>query len=196
MSIKSDRWIKQAAREHRLITPFEDRLIRTVDDRRIISCGLSSYGYDCRLARDEFKVFSPVTGTEIDPKNFDPNSLLDVPLRRAPDGSDYWLLPPHSYALGVTIETFRMPRRITALAIGKSTYARCGLIANTTPLEADWTGRLVVELYNAANLPVRLYAEEGFIQILFFESDEDCEVSYSDRGGKYQDQKGLTLAKV
>jgi len=196
MSIKSDTWIKRMSREHDLIAPFEERLIRAVDDRRIISCGLSSYGYDCRLSRDEFKVFSPVTGTEIDPKNFDPLSLLGVPLRKAEDGSEYWLLPPHSYALGVTIEKFIMPRNVTALAIGKSTYARCGLIANTTPLESNWRGRLVVELYNAANLPVRLYAEEGFIQILFFESDEECETSYSDRGGKYQDQRGLTLAKV
>jgi len=196
MSIKSDRWIKRMSGAQNLINPFEEKLIRTVDDHRIISCGLSSYGYDCRLARDEFKVFSPVTGTEIDPKNFDPNSLLDVPIRRAEDGSDYWLLPPHSYALGVTIERFQIPRNVTALAIGKSTYARCGLIANTTPLEANWCGRLVVELYNAANLPVRLYAEEGFIQILFFESDEECETSYSDRGGKYQDQQGLTLAKL
>jgi dCTP deaminase len=196
MSIKSDRWIKRMSRAQNLINPFQEKLIRAVDDRRIISSGLSSYGYDCRLARDEFKVFSPVTGTEIDPKNFDPNSLLDVPIRRAEDGSDYWLLPPHSYALGVTIERFQIPRNVTALAIGKSTYARCGLIANTTPLEANWCGRLVVELYNAANLPVRLYAEEGFIQILFFESDEECETSYSDRGGKYQDQQGLTLAKL
>ncbi|HKA22044.1 MAG TPA: dCTP deaminase [Blastocatellia bacterium] len=196
MSIKSDAWIKRMSRAQNLIDPFEEKLIRAVADRRIISSGLSSYGYDCRLARDEFKVFSPVTGTEIDPKNFDPNSLLDVPIRRADDGSDYWLLPPHSYALGVTIERFQIPRNVTALAIGKSTYARCGLIANTTPLEANWCGRLVVELYNAANLPVRLYAEEGFIQILFFESDEECDTSYSDRGGKYQDQKGLTLAKL
>jgi dCTP deaminase len=196
MSIKSDLWIRKMSKERELIAPFEDRLIRQVDNRRIISAGLSSYGYDCRLARDEFKVFSPVTGTEIDPKNFDPNSLLDVPIRKSEDGSDYWLLPPHSYALGVTIEHFAIPRNVTALAIGKSTYARCGLIANTTPLEANWCGRLVVELYNAANLPVRLYAEEGFIQILFFESDEECETSYSDRGGKYQGQKGLTLAKL
>jgi len=196
MSIKSDVWIKRMSRENALIDPFEERLVRSIEDRRVISSGLSSYGYDCRLARDEFKVFSPVTGTEIDPKNFDPNSLLDVPIRRAEDGSDYWLLPPHSYALGVTIERFQIPRNVTALAIGKSTYARCGLMANTTPLEANWCGRLVVELYNAANLPVRLYAQEGFIQILFFESDEQCETSYSDRGGKYQDQKGLTLAKL
>jgi dCTP deaminase len=196
MSIKSDVWIKRMSRQNALIDPFEERLVRSIEDRRVISSGLSSYGYDCRLARDEFKVFSPVTGTEIDPKNFDPNSLLDVPIRRAEDGSDYWLLPPHSYALGVTIERFQIPRNVTALAIGKSTYARCGLMANTTPLEANWCGRLVVELYNAANLPVRLYAQEGFIQILFFESDEECETSYSDRGGKYQDQKGLTLAKL
>ena len=196
MSIKSDTWILRMCRDQGLIEPFEEKLIRSIEKRRIISCGLSSYGYDCRLARDEFKVFSPVTGTEIDPKNFDPNSLLDVPLRRTEDGSEYWLLPPHSYALGVTIERFNIPRKVTALAIGKSTLARCGIIANTTPLEASWCGRLVVELYNAANLPVRLYAEEGFIQILFFESDEDCETSYNDRGGKYQNQKGLTLARV
>ena len=196
MSIKSDAWIKRMCKEHGLIEPYEDRLLRRLDDRRIISYGLSSYGYDCRLARDEFNVFSPVTGTEIDPKNFDANSLLDVPLRKAEDGSEYWLLPPHSYALGVTIERFHMPRNVTAIAIGKSTFARVGIMANTTPLEADWRGRLVVELFNAANLPVRLYAEEGFIQILFFESDEDCETSYSDRGGKYQDQSGLTLAKL
>ena len=196
MSIKCDVWIKEMSKQKGLIEPFEEQLVRAVNDRKIISCGLSSYGYDCRLSRQEFKVFSPVTGTEVDPKNFDPANLLDVPIRRAEDGSEYWLLPPHSYALGVTIEKFNIPRRVTALAIGKSTYARCGLIANTTPLESNWRGRLVVELYNAANLPVRLYAEEGFIQILFFESDEDCETSYSDRGGKYQDQKGLTLAKV
>lgn len=179
-----------------LISPFEPQLLRQIDDRKIISCGLSSYGYDCRLARDEFKVFSPVQGTEINPKKFDPNSLLDIPLREDTDGSLYWLLPPHSYALGVTIECFNIPRNITAIALGKSTYARCGIVVNTTPLEAAWRGRLVVELYNAANLPVRLFAEEGFVQILFFESDEECSTSYSDRAGKYQDQKGLTLAKV
>src|SRR5262249_62186465 len=116
---------------------------------------------------------------------------VDVPSLSDDDESEYWVIPPHSEALGGTIEPFNIPRKVTALAIGKSPYARCGLIANTTPLEANWCGRLVVELYNAANLPVRLYAEEGFIQILFFESDEECETSYSDRGGKYQDQQGL-----
>jgi dCTP deaminase len=179
-----------------LISPFETNLIRQVENRRVISCGLSSYGYDCRLARDEFKVFSPIQGTEINPKKFDSKSLLEIPIREDEDGSSYWLLPPHSYALGVTIERFNIPRNVTAIALGKSTYARCGIVVNTTPLEANWRGRLVVELYNAANLPVRLFAEEGFVQILFFESDEMCETSYSDRQGKYQDQTGLTLPKL
>lgn len=196
MTIKSDRWIQRMCEEQGLIEPFERELVRQVGDRRIISAGQSSYGYDCRLARDEFKVFSPIAGTEIDPKRFDVNALLDVPLKRDTDGAEYWLLPPHSYALGVTIERFNIPRTVTCLALGKSTYARSGLIVNTTPLEANWRGRLVVELYNAANLPVRLYAEEGFVQILFFESDEECRVSYADRQGKYQDQPGLTLPKV
>src|SRR5205085_12248145 len=173
MSIKSDIWIKRMCREQGLIEPFEEKLVREVDGRRIISCGLSSYGYDCRLARDEFRVFSPVTGTEIDPKNFDTNSLLDVPLRKAEDGSEYWLLPPHSYALGVTIERFNMPRNVTALAIGKSTMARCfrgdtrvALVDGTAPTleemarraddgELFWgyslgeNGRLIVTLLDA-----------------------------------------------
>ena len=176
MTIKSDRWIKEMCQTHELIKPFEPQLVRQVENRKIISCGLSSYGYDCRLARDEFKVFSPVQGTEINPKKFDSTSLLDIPLRRDEHGSLYWLLPPHSYALGITMEHFNIPRNVTAIALGKSTYARCGLIVNTTPLEAAWRGRLVVELYNAANLPVRLFAEEGFVQILFFESDELCAI--------------------
>jgi dCTP deaminase len=189
-------WIERMCDEEALISPFERELVRMVDDRRIISAGISSYGYDCRLSREEFKVFSPIQGTEIDPKRFDVNTLLDVPLKTDHEGASYWLVPPHSYALGVTIETFRIPRNVTCIALGKSTYARCGLIVNTTPLEANWTGRLVVELYNAANLPVRLYAEEGFVQILFFESDEDCRTSYADRSGKYQGQTGLTLPRL
>jgi dCTP deaminase len=196
VSIKSDKWIKRMCQTANLIVPFEEQLVRTVANRRIISAGLSSYGYDCRLARDEFKVFSPVQGTEINPKKFDSSSLLDIPLRQDEDGAYYWLLPPHSYALGVTIERFQIPRNVTAIALGKSTYARCGIVVNTTPLEAAWAGRLVVELYNAANLPVRLFAEEGFVQILFFESDEDCQTSYNDRAGKYQNQQGLTVAKL
>lgn len=196
MSIKSDLWLRRLAAEAKMIDPFLPELVREVENRKIISAGASSYGYDMRLADDGFRVFSPVHGTEIDPKNFDQASLIEPPLRVAADGARYYLLPPHSYGLGVTVETFRMPRRVTGVALGKSTYARAGLLVNTTPLEAGWTGRLVVELANLANLPLRVYVNEGIGQVLFFESDEDCAVSYQDRGGKYQGQTGLTYAKV
>ena len=196
MSVKSDRWILQMCREHGLITPFEDGLVREVEGRRIISAGLSSYGYDLRLAADGIRVFSPIASAEIDPKNFDQNSLFDVPLRAAADGSRYWLLPPHSYALGVTVETFNMPRNVIAYCLGKSSYARSGLIINATPLEPCWRGRLVLEMSKSADLPVRIYAGEGIAQVTFFESDEDCEVSYADRQGKYQNQTGLVTPRL
>jgi dCTP deaminase len=179
-----------------MITPYEDKLVREVDGRRIISAGVSSYGYDLRLAPDGFRVFSPIASAEIDPKSFDENSLIGSPLRTAEDGSTYWLLPPHSYALGVTVETFRMPRRVIGLCVGKSTYARSGLIVNTTPLEPGWRGRLVLEFSNSADLPIRVYANEGIAQVTFFESDEDCEVSYDDRAGKYQGQTGLVTPRL
>lgn len=196
MSVKSDRWILQMCREHGLITPFEEGLVREVEGRRIISAGLSSYGYDLRLAADGFRVFSPIASAEIDPKNFDQNSLFDVPLRAAADGSRYWLLPPHSYALGVTVETFNMPRNVIAYCLGKSSYARSGLIINATPLEPCWRGRLVLEMSNSADLPVRIYADEGIAQVTFFQSDEECLVSYADRQGKYQDQTGLVTPRL
>ena len=196
MSIKSDRWIRQAAQECGLIDPFEPKLLRQVEGRRIISAGASSYGYDMRLADDGFRVFSPIHGREIDPKKFDEESLVEPPLRTAEDGSRYYLMPPHSYALGVTVETFHMPRNVTGIALGKSTYARAGLLVNTTPLEAGWSGRLVVELGNLADLPIRVYVNEGIGQVLFFESNEDCDVSYEDRGGKYQGQTGLTYSRL
>ena len=183
-------------REHQMITPFEDQLVREVEGRRIISAGVSSYGYDLRLAPDGFRVFSPIASAEIDPKQFDENSLIESPLRMAEDGSRYWLLPPHSYALGVTVETFRMPRRVIGICVGKSTYARSGLIVNTTPLEPGWRGRLVLEFSNSADLPIRVYANEGIAQVTFFESDEDCEVSYEDRAGKYQGQTGLVTPRL
>ncbi len=184
------------AEEAQLIHPFEDRLVREVDGRRIISAGASSYGYDMRLADDGFRVFSPIHGREIDPKRFDENSLVEPPLQTAEDGSKYYLLPPHSYALGVTVETFHMPRNVTGICMGKSTYARAGLIVNTTPLEAGWIGRLVIELGNLADLPLRVYVNEGIGQVVFLESDEDCDVSYEDRGGKYQGQTGLTYSRL
>jgi dCTP deaminase len=196
MSIKSDVWIRRMATEEEMISPFLPELVREKDGNRIISAGASSYGYDMRLADDGFRVFSSVYGLEIDPKHFDENSLIEPTLREAEDGAKYYLLPPHHYGLGVTVETFKMPRNVTGIALGKSTYARAGLLVNTTPLEAGWTGRLVVEIGNLANLPLRVYVNEGIGQILFFESDQDCDVSYSDRGGKYQGQTGLTYAKV
>ncbi len=196
MSVKSDRWIRQMVEEVQLIQPFDAKLVRETEGRRIISAGASSYGYDMRLADDGFRVFSPIHGREIDPKRFDEESLVEPPLRTADDGSRYYLMPPHSYALGVSVETFRMPRRVTGICLGKSSYARAGLLVNTTPLEAGWTGRLVVELGNLANLPLRVYVNEGIGQVLFFESDEDCDVSYEDRGGKYQNQTGLTYSRL
>ena len=196
MTIKSDLWLRRMAEEQQMITPFLSELVRTRDGNRIISAGTSSYGYDMRLADDGFRIFSSVYGLEIDPKHFDENSLIEPEIRTANDGAKYYLLPPQHYGLGVTVETFKMPRNVTGLAIGKSTYARAGLLVNATPLEAGWTGRLVVEIANLANLPLRVYVNEGIGQILFFESDEQCAVSYSDRGGKYQNQTGLTYAKV
>ncbi len=196
MTVKSDRWIRRMAEESNLIQPFSAQLVRETEGRRIISAGSSSYGYDMRLADDGFRVFSPIHGREIDPKHFDEESLIEPPLRTAEDNSKYYLLPPHSYGLGVTVETFKMPRNVTGIAIGKSTYARVGLFLNTTPLEAGWTGRLVVELANLANLPLRVYVNEGIGQVVFLESDEDCDVSYEDRGGKYQNQKGLTYSRL
>jgi dCTP deaminase len=196
MTIKSDVWLRRMVEENRMIDPFEAKLVREVDGHKIISCGCSSYGYDMRLADDGFRVFSPIHGYEIDPKEFDESSLIEPPLRTADNGARFYLLPPHSYGLGVSVETFRMPRNVTGVALGKSTYARAGLLVNTTPLEAGWTGRLVVEIANLANLPLRVYVNEGIGQILFFQSDEACDVSYEDRGGKYQGQTGLTFAKV
>ncbi len=196
MTVKSDRWIRRMAEESNLIQPFSSQLVRETENRRIISAGASSYGYDMRLADDGFRVFSPIHGREIDPKHFDEDSLIEPPLRTAEDDSKYYLLPPHSYGLGVTVETFRMPRNVTGIAIGKSTYARVGLFLNTTPLEAGWTGRLVVELANLADLPLRVYVNEGIGQVIFLESDEDCDVTYEDRGGKYQNQKGLTYSRL
>ena len=184
------------AEEQQLIQPFDATLVRESSGRRIISAGSSSYGYDMRLADDGFRVFSPIHGREIDPKNFDDSSLVEPPLQETEDGSRYYLLPPHSYALGISVETFRLPRNVTGICMCKSTYARAGLMLNTTPLEAGWTGRLVIELGNLADLPLRVYVGEGIGQVIFFESDEDCDVSYQDRGGKYQNQTGLTYSRL
>ena len=183
-SIKADRWIKQMALEHRMIEPFEDRQVRT----GVISYGLSSYGYDIRVA-DEFKVFTNINSTVVDPKNFDARSFVDVK-------ADVCIIPPNSFALSKTVEYFRIPRDVLTVCVGKSTYARCGLIVNVTPFEPEWEGFVTLEISNTTPLPAKVYANEGIAQVLFFQSDETCEVSYADKKGKYQGQQGLTLPKL
>jgi dCTP deaminase len=184
MSIKSDRWIQRMARERRMIEPFSDRQIR----EGVISYGVSSYGYDVRIARD-FKIFTNINSTIVDPKNFDSRSFVDFE-------GDVCVIPPNSFALARTVEYFRIPRNVLVICLGKSTYARCGIIVNVTPLEPEWEGIVTLEVSNTTPLPAKIYANEGIAQMLFFESDEDCEVSYADKKGKYQGQKSLTLPKL
>ena len=169
------------AREHRMIEPFEERQVRA----GVVSYGLSSYGYDIRVA-DEFKVFTNINSTVVDPKNFDARSFVDV-------RTDVCIVPPNSFALARTVEYFRIPRDVLTICVGKSTYARCGLIVNVTPFEPEWEGFVTLEISNTTPLPARIYANEGIAQVLFFQSDETCEVSYADKKGKYQKQQGLTL---
>ena len=182
-SIKADRWIKQMALEHRMIEPFEDRQVRD----GVISYGVSSYGYDIRVA-DEFKVFTNINSTVVDPKKFDARSFVDV--------KGDCIIPPNSFALAKTVEYFRIPRDVLTVCVGKSTYARCGLIVNVTPFEPEWEGFVTLEISNTTPLPAKVYANEGIAQVLFFQSDEPCEVSYKDKKGKYQGQQGLTLPRL
>jgi dCTP deaminase len=167
-----------------MIEPFEDRQVRS----GVISYGLSSYGYDIRVA-DEFKVFTNINSTVVDPKNFDARSFVDVK-------ADVCIIPPNSFALAKTVEYFRIPRDVLTVCVGKSTYARCGLIVNVTPFEPEWEGFVTLEISNTTPLPARVYANEGIAQVLFFQSDEVCETSYADKKGKYQKQQGLTLPKM
>ncbi|HKX58978.1 MAG TPA: dCTP deaminase [Steroidobacteraceae bacterium] len=187
MSIKSDRWIRRMAGQG-MVEPFESGQVRSVDGRRIVSYGTSSYGYDVRCA-PEFKIFTNINSTIVDPKNFDPKNFVDF------DG-DVCIIPPNSFALARTVEYFRIPRNVMVICLGKSTYARCGIIVNVTPLEPEWEGHVTLEFSNTTPLPARIYAGEGVAQFLFFESDETCETSYKDRGGKYQGQKGVTLPRT
>jgi len=184
MTIKADHWIKRMAVEHRMIEPFVESQART----GVVSYGLSSYGYDTRVA-DEFKVFTNVYNTVVDPKNFDPKSFVDI-------RADVCIIPPNSFALARTIEYFRIPRDILTVCLGKSTYARCGIIVNVTPFEPEWEGHVTIEISNTTPLPAKVYANEGISQVLFFQSDEVCEVSYADKKGKYQGQQGLTLPRL
>ena len=191
MSIKSDRWIRQMATEHGMIEPFEAGQVRVGEQGpKLVSYGTSSYGYDVRCAR-EFKVFTNVHSAIVDPKNFDERSFIDIV-------GDECIIPPNSFALARTVEYFRIPRDVLTICLGKSTYARCGIIVNVTPLEQEWEGHVTLEFSNTTNLPARIYAGEGVAQMLFFQSDADdvCETSYKDRGGKYQGQMGVTLPKA
>jgi dCTP deaminase len=183
-SIKADRWIKKMALEHGMIEPFEDRQVR----EGVVSYGLSSYGYDIRVA-DEFKVFTNINSTVVDPKQFDERSFVDIK-------ADICIIPPNSFALAKTVEYFRIPRDVLTVCVGKSTYARCGLIVNVTPFEPEWEGYVTLEISNTTPLPAKVYANEGISQVLFFQSDEPCEVSYADKKGKYQGQQGLTLPRL
>ena len=188
MSIKSDKWIRRMAVEHRMIEPFEPGQVRSVGGRRIVSYGTSSYGYDVRCS-DEFKVFTNVHSTVVDPKNFDEKSFVDMK-------GDVCVIPPNSFALARTVERFRIPRSVLVVALGKSSYARCGIVVNVTPLEPEWEGYVTLEFSNTTPLAAKIYANEGVAQMLFLESDEECETSYKDRDGKYQGQQGVTLPRT
>ncbi len=187
MSIKSDRWIRRMAAQG-MIKPFESSQVRVMDGRKIISYGTSSYGYDVRCA-GEFKIFTNINSTIVDPKDFDTNNFVDL-------RADVCIVPPNSFALARTVEYFRIPRSTMVICLGKSTYARCGIIVNVTPLEPEWEGHVTLEFSNTTPLPAKIYADEGVAQMLFFESDETCETSYRDRGGKYQGQTGVTLPRT
>jgi dCTP deaminase len=188
MSIKSDKWIRRMAAEHNMIEPFEARQVRESAGKRIVSYGTSSYGYDVRCS-DEFKIFTNINSTIVDPKNFDEKSFVDLK-------GEVCIIPPNSFALARTVERFRIPRNVLVICLGKSSYARCGIVVNVTPLEPEWEGFVTLEFSNTTPLPAKIYANEGVAQMLFFESDEVCETSYRDRAGKYQDQKGVTLPKI
>jgi dCTP deaminase len=188
MSVKSDRWIRRMAEEYKMIEPFEPGQVKEVDGRKVVSYGTSSYGYDVRCA-DEFKLFTNVYSAIVDPKKFDDKSFVDMK-------GDYVIIPPNSFALARTVEYFRIPRNVMTICLGKSTYARCGIIVNVTPFEPEWEGYVTLEFSNTTPMPAKIYANEGVAQVLFFEADEVCEVSYKDRGGKYQGQQGVTPPKL
>jgi dCTP deaminase len=184
MPILSDRWIRKMALEHEMISPFSEKQVR----EGVISYGLSSYGYDLRVA-DEFKIFTNVNSTIVDPKHFDERSFVSLE-------SDVCIVPPNSFALARSVEYFKIPRDVLTICVGKSTYARCGIIVNVTPFEPEWEGFVTLEISNTTPLPARIYANEGLCQILFFQGNEPCEVSYKDKKGKYQNQSGIVLPKL
>jgi dCTP deaminase len=185
MSVKSDRWIREMSKKHGMIEPFVDGQVRMVDGRKVISYGLSSYGYDLRVA-SEFRVFTNIYNSLVDPKNFSENSFVHIE-------GDSCIIPPNSFALARSVEYFRIPRDVITMCIGKSTYARCGIIVNVTPFEPEWEGFVTLEISNTTPLPAKIYANEGLAQVIFYQGTEACEVSYADRGGKYMGQREITL---
>ena len=184
MGLKPDKWIKKMALEQRMIEPFEEGQIRN----GVISYGTSSYGYDIRVA-DEFKIFTNINSAIVDPKNFDPRSMVDF-------RGEVCIIPPNSFALGRTVEYFRIPANVLTICLGKSTYARCGIIVNVTPFEPEWEGYVTLEISNTTPLPAKVYANEGIAQVLFFEGDEPCEITYAMKKGKYQGQQSIMLPKL
>ena len=184
MGLKPDHWIRKMALEQGMIEPFIDRQVR----EGVISYGVSSYGYDVRVA-NEFKIFTNVYSAIVDPKQFDVRSMVDFQ-------GEVCIIPPNSFALAKTVEYFRIPRKVLTVCLGKSTYARCGLIVNVTPFEPEWEGYVTLEISNTTPLPARIYANEGIAQVLFFEADEECEISYADKKGKYQNQQSIILPKI
>ncbi len=188
MSIKADRWIKEMSETCGMIEPFSAEQVRHIDGRSIISYGTSSYGYDVRCA-SEFKIFTNINSSMVDPKAFDANGFVDVE-------TDVCIIPPNSFALARTVEYFRIPRDVLCICLGKSTYARCGQIINVTPLEPGWEGHVTLEISNSTSSPAKIYAGEGIAQMIFLQSDEACDVSYADRRGKYQGQTGVTLPRT
>ncbi|WP_395831041.1 dCTP deaminase [Elstera sp.] len=184
MAILSDKWIRKMALEKEMISPFVERQSRD----GVISYGLSSYGYDARVKND-FKIFTNVDAAIVDPKNFDSKSFVDRQ-------TDVCIIPPNSFALARTVEYFKIPRDVLVICLGKSTYARCGIIVNVTPLEPEWEGEVTIEISNTTPLPAKIYANEGICQFLFFQGNEPCEVSYADRAGKYMSQRGVTLPRL
>lgn len=188
MSIKSDKWIRHMAERFGMIEPFEAGQVRKTEQGKVVSYGTSSYGYDVRCA-NEFKIFTNINSAMIDPKNFSKDSFVDL-------SADICIIPPNSFVLARTVEYFRIPRNVLTICLGKSTYARCGIIVNVTPLEPEWEGHVTLEFSNTTNLPAKIYANEGVAQMLFLESDETCGTSYKDRRGKYQGQMGVTLPEA
>jgi dCTP deaminase len=189
VSIQADTWIRQMAREKQMITPFVDAQVKVMPNgQKAISYGVSSYGYDLRIA-NEFKVFTNVNNAVVDPKNFDENAFVSIT-------TDVCIVPPNSFALARSIEYFKIPRNVITICLGKSSYARCGIIVNVTPFEPEWEGHVTIEISNTTPLPARIYANEGIAQVLFFEAEKECETSYADRNGKYMKQTGITIARV